>query len=343
MRHLIYVPINYERRILTFEMGADTGRLDQVAETPTDHEPWQVCTDPGQRYLYQQVRDEDFSGIATYRIDPATAALEHTGLVEIEDAACYVSTDRTGRFLFAAHLLAGIVTVHPISPDGVLGSEPTARCATQLYAHSIQSDPTNRFAYVPHVDQSASIHQFLFDATDGTLTPHEVPVWRTALGHGPRHYAFHPHLGIAYFNAEDASAIDAYRIGADGRLELIESLPTLPPGFTGRNSTASVRVHPSGRMLYVPNRGHDSIAQFAVDEVSGRLAPRGHVGAEACPRPVGIDPQGLFFYAGSDQTGRLSTYRIDVGCQLCPLHTYEVGRIVSWILPLDFPASGPRA
>ena len=119
-------------------------------------------------------------------------------------------------------------------------------------------------------------------------------------------------------------------------MELLQTLPTLPAEFTGKNSTASVRLHPSGRMLYVPNRGHETIAMFAIDAHSGLLSARGHVPSEPCPRPVGIDPQGDFFYAGSDDTGRLTSYRIDADCILQPLGTYEIGRIVSWILPINF-------
>ena len=116
----------------------------------------------------------------------------------------------------------------------------------------------------------------------------------------------------------------------------LQALTTLPDDFEGVNSTASVSMHPSGSMLYVPNRGHESIAVFGIDPETGLLSVRGHVPAEACPRPVGIDPEGTFFYAGSDDTGKLTTYRIDDDCALQPLDTYEIGRIVSWILPLNF-------
>ena len=336
MRHIVYVPVNTERRFLTFRMDPDSGKLEQIREMDTEHEPWQLCADPRQRHLYQQVRDEAYSGIVSYRIDTDSADITQTGQVQLEAAACYVNTDRTGRFIFAACLIPGFVTVHPIGVDGAVHDPPATRRVTELYAHSILTDPSNRFAYVPHVENSDSIHQFLFDQTDGSLTPNQIPVHYTDPGHGPRHYAFHPNLEVVYFNAEQASGIAVYRISADGALEWLQTLSSVPSGFTGENSTASVRVHPSGRMLYVPNRGHDSIAMFAIDQESGLLSLCGHVPAEACPRPVGIDPAGLFFYAGSDDTGRLTTYRIDSDLLLQPLDTYEIGRIVSWILPLNF-------
>lgn len=336
MRHILYIPVNYDRRFLTFQMDLASGRLELLREAKTDHEPWQVCVDPNQRYLYQQIRDEDFSGIASYRIDPRTAERSQTGEVQLEADACYVSTDRTGRYVFAAGLIPGFITVHPTGPDGVLDGTPTHHQRTELYAHSIQADPTNRFVYVPHVGASDAIHQFRFNEATGRLTPHTVPRLATEPKHGPRHFAFHPHLNVVYFNAEQVSCIDTYRLNSDGTLDRIQSLSTLPEGFTETNSTASVRVHPSGRMLYVPNRGHESIAMFGINPNTGLLSPRGHVPAEACPRPVGIDPEGTFFYAGSDDTGKLTTYRIDEDFILHPLDTYDIGQIVSWILPLNF-------
>ncbi len=278
----------------------------------------------------------NYSGIASFHIDPETADLSQTGEVQLEAAACYVSTDRTGRFIFAAGLIPGFITVHPTGADGAVGEPPSHRQLTELYAHSIQADPSNRFVYVPHVSGSDAIYQFQFDEATGRLEPHAVPRLATEPEHGPRHFAFHPHLDVVYFNAEQASCIDAYRLNPAGTLDRIQSLSTLPANFTGTNSTASVRVHPSGRMVYVPNRGHDSIAMFEINPDTGRLTSRGHVPAEACPRPVGIDPDGTFFYAGSDDTGKLTTYHIDEDCVLHPLDTYDIGRIVSWILPLNF-------
>ena len=89
MRHIVYIPVNYDRRFLTYQMDPDSGRLELIREINTEHEPWQICADPTQRYLYQQLRDENYSGIASFRIDPATAELSQTGEVELEAAACH--------------------------------------------------------------------------------------------------------------------------------------------------------------------------------------------------------------------------------------------------------------
>jgi 6-phosphogluconolactonase len=82
-----------------------------------------------------------------------------------------------------------------------------------------------------------------------------------------------------------------------------------------------------GRFLYVGNRGHNSIAGFAVDPATGRLTPAGHTSTEAVPTAFGLDSSGTFLYAAGTASGRLASYRIDreTGA-LSPLEIYTVGR-----------------
>ena len=338
MPHYVYVPLVLERKFLIFRLDSETGKLSLSDQVELSAQPYQLCMDPQRRYLYQQLRDEGYSGVASFRIDPASGGATQIGEVELEADACYVATDHTGRFLLAAYLIPGMVTVHPIGDDGAAHGPPTDRRETEIYAHSIQTDPSNRFAFVPHVKPTDSIHQFRFDPNRGRLTPSTVARIETEPGYGPRHYVFHPTLDVVYFNAEQASAVSVFHLDrSSGHLELLQHVTTLPDGFEGTNSTASVRVHPSGNMVYVANRGHDSIAMFSVQPETGLLSPLGRVPSEPVPRPIAITADGRFFFAGSDESGRLSSYRIDAQGLLQPLQVYEVGRFVSWVLPVQVP------
>lgn len=336
MAYMVYVPVTVERKFLIFTMDPETGKLLVSDEINLSAQPWQLCTDPKQLYLYQQLRDEGYSGVASYRINRETGRISQIGEVQLEADACYVATDRTGRFLLAAYLIAGMVTVHPIGDDGAVRDPATDKKVTELYAHSIITDPSNRFAYVPHVTPTDSIHQFTFDETTGKLVPHAAPIFKTKPRHGARHLAFHPHLTLLYSNDEQASSVTVYRFNpADGTLHAAQTISTLPKdGFTGKNSTGSVRVHPTGKAVYVSNRGHNSIAPFTVNPTTGLLSPLGCVPAEPIPRPIGIDPDGCYFFAGGDESTRLSTYRIDDRGALHPSDVYEVGNRVGWVLPL---------
>ncbi len=338
MPSYLYVPLIKERKFLIFGMDAGSGQLRLNREIQLSARPYQLCTDPQQQYLYQQLRSESYSAVASFRVDPASGDVTQIGEVELGADACYVATDHTGRFLLAAYLIAGMVTVHPIGSDGVVHGPATDQRITEIYAHSILVDPSNCYAFVPHVTPTDTIHQFLFDAGSGKLRPGNTPKIDTAPGHGPRHLAFHPGGKVVYANEEQSSSVAAYRLDpSTGILKLLQSISTLPEkGFDAKNSTGSVRVHPAGKAVYVSNRGHDSIAMFAVDAGTGLLSPLGRVRSEPIPRPIGISSDGRFFFAGSDETGRLSSYRIDERGILEPLGVYEVGEFVSWILTLAF-------
>jgi 6-phosphogluconolactonase len=87
----------------------------------------------------------------------------------------------------------------------------------------------------------------------------------------------------------------------------------LPPGQGGRYSGAEVQVAPSGRFVYASNRGHDSIASFAVDAVTGALRPLGHVasgGAE--PRHFAISPCGRWLLAANQNSGTVVLFAVDL-------------------------------
>jgi 6-phosphogluconolactonase len=338
MSSYLYVPLIEERKFLIFGMDADTGKLRLKRQIRLSARPYQLCADPRQRYLYQQLRSESYSAVASFRIDPASGDVTQIGEVELEADACYVVTDRSGRFLLAAYLIAGMVTVHPIGSDGAVRSPACDQRITEIYAHSILTDPSNRYAFVPHVAPTDSIHQFRFDASSGSLRSGRVPRIATTPGRGPRHLAFHPSGKVVYANEEQSSSVGAYGLDpSSGGLTPLQSLSTLPHGgFRGKNSTGSVRVHPEGKAVYVSNRGHNSIAAFAVDDGTGLLSPLGWVPSQPIPRPLGITSDGRFFFAGSDESDRLTSYRIDERGMLESLETYEVGEVVSWILPLAF-------
>jgi 6-phosphogluconolactonase len=338
MSSYLYVPLIDEQKFLIFGMDAASGKLRLNRQIRLSARPYQLCADPRQQYLYQQLRSESYSAVASFRIDPASGDVTQIGEVELEADACYVVTDRSGRFLLAAYLIAGMVTVHPIGSDGAVRSPACDQRITEIYAHSILTDPSNRYAFVPHVAPTDSIHQFRFDASSGSLRSGRVPRIATTPGRGPRHLAFHPSGKVVYANEEQSSSVGAYGLDpSSGGLTPLQSLSTLPHGgFRGKNSTGSVRVHPEGKAVYVSNRGHNSIAAFAVDDGTGLLSPLGWVPSQPIPRPLGITSDGRFFFAGSDESDRLTSYRIDERGMLESLETYEVGEVVSWILPLAF-------
>ncbi len=201
----------------------------------------------------------------------------------------------------------------------------------------MQTDPSNRFAFVPHIAAPVGpnvILQFKFNETTGRLTPNSPHRVIPEEGAGPRHFCFHPSLDILYFSNEQGCSVTAYRFNSSvGTLSAFQTVSTLPDDYKGISHCAQIQISSSGRFLYAPNRGHNSIACFSVDTYTGRLTPIGRVPTEAVPRAFSLDPEGNFLFAAGLESGRLVSYRVngDTG-ELEPLETYTVGKEPMWVL-----------
>src|SRR5262249_8276897 len=142
---------------------------------------------------------------------------------------------------------------------------------------------------------------------------------------------------MVYFSHEQGCSVTAYRFdSASGTLGALQTVSTLPEGYAGQNSCSQIRIDPSGKFLYAPNRGHNSIACFSVDAGTELLRPVSRVAAEPVPRAFNLDPAGRFLYAAGLPSGRLVAYRIsaDTG-GLEPIKTYPLGARPMWVLPLE--------
>ena len=203
-------------------------------------------------------------------------------------------------------------------------------------AHAIQTDPSNTFAFVPHIDNRGgpnAIFQFKFDPATGHLTPNSPPRVGQPTKTGPRHFCFHPSKDLLYFSNEQGSSVTGYHFDpATGTLSAFQTISTLPPGYEESNTCSQIQMTPSGQFLYAPNRGHNSIAGFAVD-AAGRLAAIGHIATEARPSAFSLDPEGHFLLAAGSETDCLASYRVnsETGA-LTPLETYRVGKRPMWVL-----------
>jgi 6-phosphogluconolactonase len=336
----MYVALQDEDKILILAMDAASGQLTPHGELPAAGGPSTLSISPDRQVLYVGYRT--VPAISSFQISPGTGGVTLTGTVTPEAAPTFLAPDRTGRFLLSAYYQGAHVAVHPLGADGAVGAPACDKLATAMGAHAIQTDPSNRFAFVPHIARfndnvleplrestgPNAIWQLRFDAQTGRLSPNTPLRVEPATRLGPRHYCFHPALPVAYFSNEQGSSVTAYRLDQTaGTLSASQTLTTLPEGFNARNTCSQIHLTPSGEFLYVGNRGHNSLAGFAVDAATGQLAPLGQVATEAVPSAFGLDPAGRFVAAAGTATGRLAVYRIQGGTgALTPLTTYAVGQ-----------------
>ena len=340
MPYALYVCMQDDEKIAGFAMDPETGELSLRAELPIAGGPSVMALSPDRQMLYVGTRTAP--AISTYRIDQLTGGLTLQGMAPTEHAPTFLAADRTGRYLLSAYYQGGFVAVHPVEPNGLAGAQPIDRHETAIGAHAISTDPSNRFVFVPHIARIQDnvlepprddpgpnvILQFRFDAQTGRLSPNSPLRLEPPERLGPRHYCHHPSLDIVYFSNEQGCSVTAYGLDrGTGTLSAAQTTTSLPQGFTARNTCSQIHLTPSGRFLYVGNRGHNSIAGFAVDTATGRLTPAGHAATEAVPGAFALDPEGRFLFAAGTASGRLASYRIngETGT-LTPLANLRMGQ-----------------
>jgi 6-phosphogluconolactonase len=334
MPYYMYVASQGDDKIVRFTMDPTTGDLEPQGEVAVPGGPAPLAVDPTRQFLYVARRGE--RKLSSYRIDQGTGGLSSIGTVELASDPCFLSTDRRGKFLLASYYEGRGVTVHAIGADGAAGDPPVQRLETARGAHSIQTDPSNRFAFVPHIAGRGpnEIWQFRFEEQTGHLTPNSPPKVIPDQPVGPRHFCFHPSKDMLYFSNEQGCSVTAYRFDKPaGTLTPLQTVSTLPAGFTGQNSCSKIQIASSGKFLYAPNRGHNSIAGFTVDGTTGLLTSIGQTPSETIPRAFSLDPEGKFLYAAGLESGRLASYRIDQNTGvLQPLKIYPVGARPMWVM-----------
>ena len=304
----VYCSAAKDQSLDLLRMNSKSGSLTKVARLATPGEPGALTTSPDGSLLFAALRST--GKLASFRVDSATGELTPINVVDGGADPAQISVDHSGRFLLTAYYVAGKISVHRIADDGALGEKSEQELATAEKAHAIVPDRTNRFVFVPHTGPN-TIFQFTWNQDLGRLTPQREPRLDRPAQTGPRHLAWHPTRPIAYIDNEQSSSVTAYLLAGDGSLQPGTTVSTLPADFRGSNSTAEIKVHPSGRFLYVSNRGHDSLAVIRIDPSGEKLSLVATEPTEKTPRSFDIDPSGQFLLAAGESSGRLAVSRID--------------------------------
>lgn len=329
MSYHMYVSNSGSSFLSHFLMDEDTGALTAQPDIEMGGGPGALATDSKERWLFACMRSQ--KEFVTYAIDRRTGGLQRLSGVPAGSAP-YVLVDDTDSYLLANYYGEGAVSVHGIDAEGNLTAEPLQWIETATHAHSIQTDPSNRFAFVPHTMPANAIYQFRFDATSGKLTPNEPAFIQPEGPEGPRHFVFHPKKDLFYSVNEDNCTVSAHHFDADkGTLSSFQVISTLPPNTDMEGmSTAEIKMSEDGKHLYASNRGHNTLAHFAVQD-DGTLVLVDRYETEAVPRFFEIDPTGKFVYSAGQNTGRLVAYRIGADGALEKMATYDVGDGPLWI------------
>jgi len=316
--------------IYAVRMDPATGALAAPALAVESKNANFLALHPSGKFLYACAELTDAAGaksggVASFTLDPATGKLAPLNQQPSGGRGpCYVAVDKTGGNLLVANYGSGSVACLPIGADGKL-KEPSAVIQHEgssgviakrqegPHAHSINLDAANRLAFAADLGLD-KVMVYAFNPAKGSLTPHAIPFAELPPGGGPRHMAWHPGAKYAYVCNEMGDSVSAFAYDAEkGRLSPIGVVTTLPEDYDANdaNTTAEVVVHASGKFLYCSNRGHDSIAVFAIGD-DGKLTPRGHASTQGqVPRNFVIDPSGQFLLAANQRSGSIVVFRID--------------------------------
>jgi 6-phosphogluconolactonase len=355
----VYVSDADDAAIDSYVMDIKTGTLTPIGKVAAGKTVMPMAVAPSRKFLYAVVRSEPMRGI-TYAIDGKSGALTQKATAPLPDSMAYVSTDRTGRFLFTASYGGDKVAVSPIGIDGLVTAEAIQVLPTGRNAHSILADRTNRFVYSANLGGN-QVLQFSFDSKTGKLTPLDPPSVKPEPGHGPRHLVFSLDDKFLYVLNELSGHVTQYAIdGNKGTLTLVDTVPSVPPelgmkwghaqapvGTTPATPVAApaakpddkppiwaadLHFTPDGKFLYTSERNTDKIALFTVAPRTGKLTYVTNFATERQPRGFNIDPSGQYLIASGEKSDRLSVYKINqANGKLGAPARFPVGKGANWI------------
>ncbi len=343
-----------------YVMDMRTGALTPIGKAEAGKLVMPMTLSPNKKYLYAVVRSPPLR-VLTYAIDPATGALTQKASAPLPDSMPYVSTDRTGRYLFTASYGGDKLAVNPIGENGLVEAEAIQVIPTGRNAHSILPDRSNKFVYAATLGAN-QVLQFIFDSQTGKLTANAPPAISPQPGHGPRHMALALDNKNLYVLNELSGHVTQYAIDAGkGTLTLVDSIssvpaeaglawgvpqapvgaapapvPATPTDDKPRVWAADIQITPNGRFLYSSERTTSKIALFTVAPGTGKLAYIANYATETQPRGIRVDPGGQYLVASGEKSDRLSVYKIDQGTgKLGEANRYPVGNGANWVEIVD--------
>jgi len=314
--------------IYSCRFNPETGELGKPELSAVTANPSFISLDRKGKFLYavnevDAFNNEPTGAVSSFSINRETGKLNFLHQTSsLGKAPAHISMDKTGNYLLVANYTSGSFAVFPIEKDGKpgkytafiqdTGSGLNLQRQSGPHAHFIQATSDNRFIMVADLGID-KIMIFRFDESDGSLSASDPAFAKVDPGAGPRHFAFHPSNDFLYVLNELNSTISVFNFDKKtARLNIRQTVPTLPDAFTGYNTTAEIAVDAKGRFLYASNRGENTIVQFAIDPGNGELTPVNRISSGGkTPRNFQIDPTGRWLFAANQDSDNIVVFRID--------------------------------
>jgi len=290
--------------------------------------PSYLAIDKKGRFLYAVNELKQFEGLASGTLS-AFEIIDQEGHLRFLNSyptkgidPCYVTLDPAGWHAVVANFMSGSVAVFSVNQDGSLdrmtdfvqhqGSSIDPRRQSGPHAHSAVFDPSGKYLLVSDLGIDKLV-AYAFDDAKGSIAERKEMTIQLPAGSGPRYVEFHPSGAYAYVINELNSTVTTFKVQSECQwLAPIQTISTLPSEFKGESTCAHLQIEPTGRFLYASNRGHDSIAIFAINSSNGCLEHVGWVSSGGrTPRHFCIDPKGVYLLAANQDSDNIVIFRID--------------------------------
>lgn len=314
-----------EESIFLYSLNPETGELTRVAGFKGGENPSYLTLDDNAEHLYAVNETTNFEGKESGAVSAFAIGEEGKELTLLNQAPsgggapCHIWLSG-GNTVLVANYVGGNVATLPVQADGQLGQPqvlqhegtgPNKERQEKPHAHYIAPSPDGKYSFA--VDLGAD-KVFGYRLEAGKLTPNNPAVaYTSAPGSGPRHMAFHPSGKYAYLLHELNSTVTVLEYdAAKGIFTEAQILTTLPEDVKGDNYPAAIKVSADGKFLYTSNRGHNSIAVFAVEQEGSQLKPLQHMSTGGdWPRDFSLDPSGSILLVANERSNNITAFKVD--------------------------------
>jgi 6-phosphogluconolactonase len=306
--------------VYSFNSKSGTSQLVDSIKTSN---PSYLAISPSKKFVYAVNEDAEKGvggKVTAFSFNKQTGRLVQLNQQRsMGDHPCYISVDKTGKWVFVGNYSSGTAAVLPVRKDGSLGeavnvlqhegSGVNKERQEGPHVHATVLSPDNRTLFVTDLGID-KIMLYSFNEKNGSLRPKTIPAVKLADGSGPRHLDFHPNGKWAYLVQEMAGTITAFSY-KNGSLHAFQTISTLPAGFSQSFSSADIHVSPDGKFLYASNRDSvNDIVIYKIEPSTGRLRLTGHQSTLGkTPRNFSFDPTGTFLLVANQRSDDIIIFR----------------------------------
>ncbi|WP_440831067.1 lactonase family protein [Pseudomonas fragariae (ex Marin et al. 2024)] len=350
-----YISSPTDGLISQYRLDEQSGALSLVEQTRAGDQVNPMAITPDGKALFAALRAKPYQ-VLSFSIEPGTGHLKPLSQAPLAESLAYLSTDRSGRFLFGASYGADLLSVQPIDTQH-RPSDSIQTYKTGMHAHSVRTDPSNRFVYAGNLGVDRVL-QYRLEPKDGKLVPIGEGYVAVPDNTGPRHLAFPSDGKFLYVVGEMSGTVTAFAInqktGALKQTSQADGIPkrlNLAPGQardarnndlkddpTPRIWAADIRIALNGKWLFISERTTSSVSVFKVEPANGNVTfVENYPVQEKQPRNIAVSPNGRWLLVCGEKSDKVGSYAIGEKGDLQRVSEAPSGKGALWIEMLSQP------